>query len=687
LFYIPGILLGNILDNFDIGIYPILTLFSILIIGGFAIARWFSSYKKGWWTGVFFFTSIFLFGVFNSYNIAGDLAKVNLSKNTDIYIGEIVNDPIQTKKSIRLELATIGSGQQYDSISRFKVLAYLEKSPESSALVYGDKLVFESSLNKTKNSGNPDEFDYAGFLAFKGIVYTTYLNEKQWSFLLHSPSNKLIAFAKRLRHSLLIKLKEVSIFNNTYEVSAAILLGYDVLMDAETEQSFVSAGAMHILCVSGLHVGVVFMIISLLLNFLKINKLGNFIRIVLLLAAVWSYALLTGMSPSIQRASVMISFFIIGEGFSRLKDNYNTLAASAFVMLLVNPNLIYGVGFQLSYAAVIGIISLYRPVYNLFYVKNKVLDYLWSITAVSFAATLATFPIATHYFHYFPTYFWLTNLFIIPLSFLIIMIGFVFIIVSWVPYLSVLVGGATSVLVFMLNQIVDLVKWFPFHGFDNIYMPVIKIIMVYSIMVLIFHLFFFKKIKLLKYLVFIVLAILVFNTVEKYNRLKQRELFIYNVKNHDVLEFAEGRKSYIISDSIFLVDEKLQSFTLKENHIKKGLRICSHMDINKYNVVEEVGLLVDGNFIEFQNMKYFILKSNDSLFISNYNKRLEVDVVIIAGRESFDMEKLEDCLMFNKIIISSSVPYWKQKLILKNCKEVGIKCFSVLDDGAFVEGL
>jgi len=356
-------------------------------------------------------------------------------------------------------------------------------------------------------------------------------------------------------------------------------------------------------------------------------------------------------------------------------------------MLLVNPNLIYGVGFQLSYAAVIGIISIYRPVYNLFYIKNKVLDYLWSITAVSFAATLATFPIATHYFHYFPTYFWLTNLFIIPLSFLIIMTGFVFILVSWIPYLSVLVGGATSVLVFLLNQIVDLVKWFPFHGFDNIYMPVAKIMMVYSIMILVFHLFFFKRIRLLKYLVFIVLAILVFNTFEKYNRFKQKELVFYNVKKHDILEFAEGRESYIISDSVFLNDEKLLSFTLKENHIRKGLRITSHMNINKYNVVEEGGLLVDGNFIEFENMKYFILKSNDSLFKSNNNHRLEVDAVVIAGKKSFNMEKLQTCIKFNRIIISSSVPYWKQKSVLKKCEEFGVECFNVVYDGAFVEGL
>lgn len=687
LFYIPGILLGNNLDEFDIGIFYVLLLFSLLIIGGFAIAKWFTSYKSRWFPGVFFYTLVFLFGIFNSYNTAKELSQITVDDKAEYYVGEIINDPIQTNKSVRLELEIVRNGQNKDSISKFKILAYLEKTEESINLVYGDKIVFETKLNKSKNPGNPGEFNYAGFLAFKGIVYTTYLNKKQWSFLTNDPSNKLIAYAKGLRQVLLQNLKEYSYFENTFEVSAAILLGYDILMDAETEQAFVNAGAMHILCVSGLHVGIVFMMISLLLNFLKSTKIGNFIRIILLLTVVWTYALLTGMSPSIQRASVMISFFIIGEGLSRLKDNYNTLAASAFVMLLVNPNLVYSVGFQLSYAAVIGIISIYRPVYNLLYFKNKPLDYMWSITAVSFAATLGTFPIATYYFHYFPTYFWLVNLFIIPLSFLVIMVGFVFIIVSWVPYLSAVIGGVTSALVYILNHIVGLVKWFPYYGFDDIYMPLIKVVLVYLVIVVSFQLFFFKKIILLKYLVFLALLLLVFNTSVKYNRLRQKELVVYNVNRHDVLEFVDGKTSLLVSDSVFLSDENLQSFTLEAYHIDRGLNVKSSLDLAIFNSIDDNNLNVDGNFIGFYDKEYFLYTSNDSLFKTQNNSKIDIDAVIISGRESFDMEKLQQCITFNKIIISSSVPYWKQKLILRKCKEAGIECFNVTVEGAFVEKL
>lgn len=681
LFYIPGIILGNNIGDADISTFSVLLIFSFLIIIGFSIAKWFTSYKNRWFVGVSFYSMVFLFGIFNSYNTAKELSKIAVDDKAAYYVGEIINDPIQTNKSVRLELEIVRNGQNKDSISNFRILAYLEKTIESTNLVYGDKIVFETKLNKSKNPGNPGEFNYAGFLAFKGIVYTTYLNKKQWSFLTYDSSNKLIAFAKGLRQALLLNLKEHSYLENTFEVSAAILLGYDILMDAETEQAFMNAGAMHILCVSGLHVGIVFMMISLVLNFLKATRFGVFIRIILLLLTVWSYALLTGMSPSIQRASVMISFFIIGEGLSRLKDNYNTLAASAFVMLLVNPNLVYSVGFQLSYAAVIGIISIYRPVYNLLYIKNKPLDYIWSITAVSFAATIGTFPIATHYFHYFPTYFWLVNLFIIPLSFLVIMVGFVFIIVSWIPYLSALMGGATSALVYLLNHIVGLVKWFPYYGFDDIYMPLIKVVLVYLVIVVSFQIFFFNKIRLLKYLIFLALLLFLFNTQLKYNRLKHKEITIYNVKKHDVLEFVDGKTSLLISDSTFLYDEKLQSFTLEANQIRNGISTIFQLELGRFNDLESDNIFMNGNFLAFYNKKYFLLTTSDSLFQTANDKKLNVDAVIISGKKSFDMDKLQQCIVFSKIIISSSVPYWKQKLILKKCNEAGIECFNVNAEG------
>jgi len=176
------------------------------------------------------------------------------------------------------------------------------------------------------------------------------------------------------------------------------------------------AGAMHILCVSGLHVGIIYLVISFFLGFLNNTRFNNILKAILLLLTVWAYAIITGLSPSVQRASLMLSVFIIGNLLNRARDTYNTLAISALILLIIDPYLLFNVGFQLSYAAVIGIVTFHQPIYKLLYFKNTIIDKIWSITVLSFAAQMATFPIATYYFHFFPPWFWLTNLFTFPLS-------------------------------------------------------------------------------------------------------------------------------------------------------------------------------------------------------------------------------------------------------------------------------
>ncbi len=686
LFYILGILLSSKMSVLAIDASFILLLFSLLLVAAFIIAKLFRSYKRRWFTALFFYLSVFLFGIFNSYNYVNDNSGLSIPEGSVTFIGEIVNDPVQTKNAIRLEILTYTESAA-EALANFKVLVYLEKSEAGLNLVYGDKIIFESNLKKNNNAGNPAEFDYASYLNRKGIVYATYLNREQWSFLKYSPSNKLVAFAKKLRRNLLQKLEKESVFDNTYEVSAAILLGYDFLMDAETEQDFVRAGAMHILCVSGLHVGVIFLIMSFLLNFMKTTIIGKYVRIVLLLLTVWAYAMLTGMSPSVQRAAIMLTFFIVGEASSRIKDSYNTLAASAFAMLLFNPMLVYGVGFQLSYAAVLGIISIYRPVFNLIYFKNIVANYFWSILSVSIAAQIATFPIATHYFHYFPTYFWLVNLFVIPLSFLIIMVGFMFFIVSWIPLLSTVFGGITSFLIFLLNNSVDVVELLPMHGFDNIYMPWAKLILVYLIILTSFHLLFFKRILILKYLVFLVLSLIVFNTIVKYKNLNRKEVLVFNVKKHNVVEFVDGKEAVLLTDSVFLEDKKMQDFVLKSNHINCEIIKKMEFNVNTYNTHASKNLLLDGSFLGFYDKKLFLLDSQDSLLKGQISRKIDVDAVIISGNKSINIEELQKCMRFNKIIISSSVSYWKQKLISNKCKDTGIECFNVNNEGAFIEDL
>ena len=204
------------------------------------------------------------------------------------------------------------------------------------------------------------------------------------------------------------------------KVASALLLGYRENLDKELVKSYASAGAMHVLAVSGLHVGILYLLLTRIFSFLKkVKKVknGKFILTILIVSFLWFYAIMTGLSASVMRATTMFSFIVIGnELLNRKTSIYNTLAVSAIILMIINPFIVYQVGFQLSYVAVVGIVYLQPKLNRLFYSRYKLVRGVWAITCVSLAAQIATFPLSLHYFHQFSTYFFISNLIVIPAS-------------------------------------------------------------------------------------------------------------------------------------------------------------------------------------------------------------------------------------------------------------------------------
>jgi len=171
-----------------------------------------------------------------------------------------------------------------------------------------------------------------------------------------------------------------------------------------------------------MHLGLIYVMLIWIFSRIPYLKRSSILRIIFVLSCLWLFALLTGGSASILRSAVMFSCIIIGENFSRRASIYNSLAASAFILLCYNPFYLWDVGFQLSYLAILGIVILQKPIYNLFFIKNKSLNKLWKLTAISLAAQTFTFPICLYYFHQFPTIFLFTNLITVPLSTVILFV-------------------------------------------------------------------------------------------------------------------------------------------------------------------------------------------------------------------------------------------------------------------------
>ncbi len=233
---------------------------------------------------------------------------------------------------------------------------------------------------------------------------------------------------------------KLGIDGDEFGMLSALTLGYKDALAPELRESFSTTGAMHVLAVSGLHVGIIFVVFGFLFSFMDRWRLGKRLKPIVIIFLLWCYAFITGLSPSVLRSSVMFSCMVLSGVFGRKSNTYNNIFLSAFFLLFFNPNLLFDIGFQLSYSAVLAIVYFQPKIAGLIYVKNRWLRWAWELAAVSLAAQLGTAPFSVFYFHQFPNYFLLSNFVVIPAATLILYAAVALFVFSPVPYVNVAVA-------------------------------------------------------------------------------------------------------------------------------------------------------------------------------------------------------------------------------------------------------
>ena len=682
-FYAAGILLAALVPvarQVPVYVYP--GIIAALVVAGFVLYYKNSSWSLSWINGLTTGLIVFFLGMFAT------ILRFSETENPTeapqgIYFAKIIREPVVKEKSVKVLLSMELIPGRKDSIARpLKAVAFFAKDSLSTRLQYGDRLLFKARPQIPSGPANPGEFDYARFLKMNGISYTLYLRPGQWQYLDYDPGNPLLAWAGKARRYLLDALRNNGLSDQQLAVVAAMLLGHDDLMNPEVEQQYAAAGAMHILCVSGLHVGIVYLVVSFLLGFVKSRKFEKYLKPVIILTIIWGYALLTGLSPAVTRASVMFSMFIIAGALNRSNDVFNTLAVSAVLMLFINPLLLFNVSFQLSYSAVLGILVFYRPVYGLLYFRNKIADKIWSLLVISFAAQLGTFPLAAHYFHYMPAYFWLTNLFVIPLSFLIIAVGFGFVLFSWFPLVAHILGFILSWMVLILNKLVAMIGELPYHGIHDLYFPWLKVFFVYGLIIMLFLIFLKQKVSYLLPALGLVLLLSGYQTLDKANRINQNKMVIYSVNNHSAYDFIRGNYHVCLMDSLLLADPE------KANYQLENFRIASRLEKKNSPIHQPVtdtltDLFCDGEFGIFNNYRFMVLDGKLKYYPDG-DSRQKLDVIIVAGRDYLDLNKLVKIFDFNLLVFDSSVPAWKRKKLAESANALGVNYYDVREQGALV---
>ena len=485
--------------------------------------------------------------------VLGSLFYYHYNKTPEFYSsGTFVATVIEAgeeKPSSYKSILKLDATVKNDSVLRTneQVLVYFEKTEKAKQLKPGNTILFQKAPALIKNYGNPYEFDYKSYLSRKKIYRQIYLPDTEWIIGEHLNKTPQ-TIAEKFRNKLLTTYRKQHLGEQETEILSALTLGYKRGLDPETKRIFSSAGAMHVLAVSGLHVGIIFAVFTLIFGFIRKLKYGKFVFVLLAILVLWSYAFITGLSPSVMRAATMFSLVCIAANINRRANIYNTLSISALILLVLNPNNLFEVGFQLSYAAVFGIVFLQPKLSKLWPVKNKVLSLLWTLLTVSIAAQITTFPITSYYFNQFPTYFWLSNLIVIPAAFALIVLGILLLILSRISLLG-------SVFAFITKWILKLTYW-ALAGIENLPYSVgeislTKVELIFLIFALLFGFTFIesqnKKSLKAMLLSFVLLAVSTF--IVNMQNLRSAELIVYNSSPNPILHIINGKTNYVVSEN------------------------------------------------------------------------------------------------------------------------------------------
>ena len=277
-----------------------------------------------------------------------------------------------------------------------------------------------------------------------------YLKNSEWKLLPGKHVNQFNKFIFDTRDAIVSLLRKyVAGGKNELGIAEALLIGYKEDLDKDLVQAYSNAGVVHIIAISGLHLGLIYIMLNWIFGILPFIKKSKVVKTILLLACLFLFSLLTGAAASVLRSAVMFTFIVIGRNFFKASSIYNSLAVSAFMLLCYDPYFLWDVGFQLSYLALIGIVTLQQPIHRLLYVKNKWLDKIWGLVSVTLAAQISTFPICIFYFHQFPNLFFITNLVAVPLSTVILFAEIFMLALSWWPIVAAVIGRITSWMIWL----------------------------------------------------------------------------------------------------------------------------------------------------------------------------------------------------------------------------------------------
>lgn len=575
-----------------------------------------------------------------------------------------LKEPLVIKPNSYKALATVETINAKGNTKRGTLIIYFKKDSAFKKLGYGSSLLTKKKLQPVQNSGNPGAFDYRRYCLFQGITHQVYLLPKDVYALEQNPTNPFQNFIFISRSWVVKTLQRFIPGKKEQGLAEALLIGYKDDLDKNLVQSYSNTGVVHVIAISGLHLGLIYGILLMITRPLKKFRRLNWLRLLLVITSLWIFSILAGAQPSVLRSAVMFTFLACGEVINRKGSVYNTMAMSAFLLLCYQPYWLWDAGFQLSYSAVLSIIVFYRPVYNWFYFKNRLADAVWKLNAVTISAQLLTMPVSIYHFNQLPTLFLFTNLIAVPLSSLILIGEILLCVFSFFGLLANWLGYLLHWSIFLMNSYIeqfDLVPWSVWSGLSINFLQALML----TAFIIFFCTWLMTKSRVLSWLsgfsLMVFISIRSFSFIQAEGRLA---LIVYNIPKHTAIELVRGRKYFVKGNA---TDPASVNFHLKPSRILHRAEADSLPCPSFFSLHDRQVLILDTAY----RWKKTVQKNR-------------LDLLVLTGNPKIYIRDLLEIFEIRQMVIDGSVPAWKAAFWKQDCREAGISFHDVSEKGAFI---
>ena len=554
---------------------PFLIMACILICTLFSASLFLNKYLRNTVFGFSMTISLYLSGLALYTNEKNSLTT--LKSEPTFFACTLSDYPAEKENSYMLtvKLNRKISSNSVETVNGSMIL-YNKKDSSVISMLPGDLLIIKCTPQEIVNRGNPCEFDYRFYMENEGIRYYAFTSKV--NIIKHTVPDRRNLNHKALiiREKIIAIYKENGVTGEKLALVAAMTLGQRNMLDQEQKLNFIKAGVMHIMAVSGLHSVILSMFVFSLLFFMKGRF--NILRIIITILILWAFAFVTGLTPSVLRATLMFSFFQVGSMMKRKVNGVNSVLASAFVLILIRPSVIFDAGFLLSYSAVIYIICFYQDFYLKLHFKNWLSDKIWQSAVVTIVAQLGTLPLTLMLFNRFPVYFILTNIIIVPLSSLLIIVGCIVPMLSPVHFLSHFFALILNNLTGLTEQLTARASSLPLSNLENIGMTTVECLLLTGTIFLFTYFVLKKQTFSIIYPTVLLMLFSAACTVVDITSRTTNEIIVYNTPRSSSAGIKTGRILNLYSDTIVPTAEVLRhcatlGLKLKVNLLTKNVNV------------------------------------------------------------------------------------------------------------------